>query len=73
MRLALFSGVTIAALLILWFEWPRMKAKPIKDKAALVSLLLIGWLLTMLDLPNTPGPTTLLEAIFKPFRGLVEK
>lgn len=73
MRLAFFSCVTIAVLLILWFDWPRMKAKPPKDKAAFVTLLLIGWLLSMLDLPNTPGPTTLLEAVFKPFRGLVEK
>ncbi|HTG70739.1 MAG TPA: hypothetical protein VL921_15885 [Candidatus Udaeobacter sp.] len=73
MKLALFTGVTFAALLILWCDWPRMKEKPTKDKAAFVSLLLIGWLLSMLDLPNTPGPITLLEAIFKPFRGLVEK
>ncbi|MEV5028313.1 hypothetical protein [Paenibacillus sp. LPE1-1-1.1] len=73
MRLAFFIGVTIAALLILSFEWPRMKAKPAKDKAALVSLLLIGWVLSMLDLPNMPGPTTLLEVIFYPFRGLIEK
>ncbi|MBY0011228.1 hypothetical protein [Paenibacillus typhae] len=73
MRLALFSGVTIASLLILWLDWPRMKANPAKDKAAFLSLLLVTWLLSMLDLPNTLGPTTFLEAVFKPLRGLLEK
>lgn len=73
MRPAFAIGVTITAMLILWYDWPRMKAKPSKDKAALAALLLIGWLMSLLNLEDTPGPATLLEAIFKPFRGLVEK
>ncbi|MGW9528352.1 hypothetical protein ACWHAM_11445 [Paenibacillus terrae] len=67
-----FCCVTISVLLIIRLEWPKLKVKPIRDKAVFVSLLLLVWILSMLDLPNTPGPTTVLMFIFKPFRGLVE-
>lgn len=73
MRWSFFYGATFAALLISLFEWPKLKQKPKKDKAVFVSLLLIGWLLSILDLPHTPGPTTFLEFVFKPFKGLVEE
>lgn len=73
MRWSFFCGVTIAALLIAWFEWSKLKTRPVWDRAVFVSLLLTVWLLSMLDLPNTPGPTTLLKFIFKPFKGLVEQ
>lgn len=72
MRSSMFWGVTIAVLLIMWVEWSKLKQKPLWDRAVFVSLLLAVWLLSMLDLPHTPGPTTLLQAIFKPFRPLVE-
>ncbi|MCY9666153.1 hypothetical protein M5X11_14450 [Paenibacillus alginolyticus] len=73
MRWSFFCGVTIAVLLICWFEWPKLKQKPKRDKAVFVSLILLVWLLSMLDLPRTPGPTTLLQFIFKPFKGLLEQ
>ncbi|WP_310832138.1 hypothetical protein [Paenibacillus pedocola] len=73
MNLVLFSFVTLAALLILRLEWTKMKAKKTRDKSAFFSLLLIVWLLSILDLSNAPGPLTLFEAIFKPFRGWIEK
>lgn len=67
-----FIGVTIAVLLIVWFEWKKLRSKPAKDKAVFVALLLLVWILSMLDLPKTPGPTTFLLYIFKPFKGLLE-
>ncbi len=73
MRWSFFCGVTITVLLIGWFEWSKLKQKPKRDKAVFVSLLLLVWLLSMLDLPNTSGPTRVLEFIFKPFKGLVEQ
>ena len=72
MKWLLLWGVTISVLLITRFEWPKLKAKPVRDKAVFISLLLLVWILSMLDLPSMPGPTTLLLFIFKPFRGLVE-
>ncbi|MDQ0194278.1 hypothetical protein J2T20_002646 [Paenibacillus wynnii] len=64
--------MTIAILLILWLDWPQIRAKSKRDKVAFITLLLIGWLLSLLDLPNTPGPVLVLKTIFKPFRGWVE-
>lgn len=73
MRWLFFSSVTIAAFLIFWLEWRSLKLKTKNDQVAFVMLLLIVWLLSMLDLPNTPGPTAFLEFIFKPLKGLVEQ
>ncbi|MCR8635040.1 hypothetical protein [Paenibacillus radicis (ex Xue et al. 2023)] len=72
MRWGFFWMVTIAVMLIIWLEWSQLKSKPTKDKLVFISLLLLVWLLSMLDLPNTQGPTTLLRFIFKPFRPLLE-
>ncbi|NOU97274.1 hypothetical protein GC093_29195 [Paenibacillus sp. LMG 31456] len=72
MRWSVFWGVTIAVLLITWYEWKRLKTMPKKDKLVLISLLLLVWFMSMLDLPKTPGPTTFLHFIFKPFRPLLE-
>lgn len=73
MRGSFIFGVTLAVLFIIGLEWRGLKHKLLKEKAAFAALLLLGWLLCMLDLPNTQGPTTLLKLIFKPFKGLVEQ
>lgn len=72
MRWTFFCIVTIAVSLIAWVEWPKLKEKPRRDRVVFTSLLILGWGLSMLDLPNTPGPTTVLEVIFKPLRPLLE-
>ncbi|MEK3868744.1 MULTISPECIES: hypothetical protein [unclassified Paenibacillus] len=72
MRWFFFFVVTISALLIARLEWRKLKEKPVRDKVVFAFLLLLVWVLSMFDLPNTPGPTTALMFIFKPFRGLVE-
>ncbi|MBE1444610.1 hypothetical protein [Paenibacillus sp. OAS669] len=73
MRWSLFWIVTIAILFILGFEWRQVKTKPKKDRLMFLSLLLIGWLLSMLDLPHTPGPSTFLKFVFSPFKGILEE
>ncbi|MBA2939858.1 hypothetical protein HZF08_16215 [Paenibacillus sp. CGMCC 1.16610] len=72
MRWSLFCIVTIAMILISLFEWPKLKQKPKRDKAVFIMLLLTGWVLSMFDLPNTPGPTSIFKIVFKPLRGLIE-
>ncbi|MFD0711598.1 hypothetical protein [Paenibacillus sp. GCM10027626] len=72
MNWRIWISATIIILLIFWFEWPRIKQNPPKDKAAFVVLLLIGWVLSMFDLLHLPGPTTLLNAIFKPLARMLE-
>lgn len=70
--MSLFAFVTCAVLLTVLLDWHLVKKKPLKDKAAFIGLLLAGWLLSMFDLPNTPGPTSLLDIVFKPFMGLLK-
>ncbi|MEK3883997.1 hypothetical protein [Paenibacillus sp. PL2-23] len=66
MRWGKAAGVTLIVLCIIAIEWPRLKDKPVRDKAAFMAILTMGWLLAMLDLPNIQGPTALIEQIFKP-------
>ncbi|MFD1177037.1 hypothetical protein ACFQ3W_12095 [Paenibacillus puldeungensis] len=72
MRAYFFWGVTIAVLLIFRMEWSKLKVMPVRDKVVFISILLAAWILSMLDLPHTPGLTTFLQFAFKPFRGLLE-
>ena len=43
-----------------------------KDKWAFFILLLIGWGLSMLDLPHITGPITWLEILFRPLGKFME-
>ncbi|MFH5183601.1 hypothetical protein ACHHV8_13795 [Paenibacillus sp. TAB 01] len=69
MNWSFFGCVTAAISIIAWFEWPRLKQKPARDRAAFISLLLLGWILSMFDLPHIPGPTNYLQHIYKPLSG----
>lgn len=58
--------------LILLLQWPKMKNSPIKDKLAFISLLLIGWVLSMFDLMHISGPVSWLDTLTKPLTRLLE-
>ena len=73
MRWGAFFCTTIIVALIILYQWPKMKQNPKKDKIAFSILLLIGWVLSMFDLPHMAGPTTWIEALFKPFGQFMEK
>ena len=49
-----------------------MEQNPKKDKSVFIVLLFIGWILSGFDLPHTPGPVTVLEALFEPLRSFIE-
>ncbi|WP_010273335.1 hypothetical protein [Paenibacillus senegalensis] len=72
MRWGLFWWVTLAVVLIFARQWPSVKKKPYWDKVVFVCLTSVVWALSMLDLPHTPGPTTVLQLIFKPLEGLTK-
>lgn len=73
MNRGLFVFVTVAVLLIFWLEWPQLKRKPLRDKIVVITILLLGWFMSWFDLPHVPGPTTVLQKIYKPFRVWLDK
>lgn len=73
MRWGAFLVTTVIVVLIILYQLPRMKQKPKKDKMAFFTLLLIGWILSMFDLPHLGGPTAWIETLFSPFGRFLEK
>lgn len=71
MNWSLGVGMTVAVLLIFLVEWPKLRSQPRKDRYAFVLLLSIGWILSLFDLQNLPGPITFLEMVFRPFSAMM--
>ncbi|WP_028400700.1 hypothetical protein [Ectobacillus panaciterrae] len=69
------AGITVCVVLIVLYEWPKMDRNQKKEKAAFVTLTAMGWLLAILLLffPDMPGPTQMIEKIFKPLGKILEK
>lgn len=73
MKWGAFFATAIVSIIIVLFQWPKMKQTKKKDKAAFIILLLIGLSLSMLNLPYIPGPVKWIEHVFKPFTKILEK
>ncbi|MCQ6561750.1 hypothetical protein [Paenibacillus mendelii] len=75
MKWAAILGITVILVLMAMYEWPKMDKKMKKEKSAFVAITIIGWLLAMLLVffPDMPGPTQLVDAIYKPLGKLLEK
>ncbi|AOH53496.1 hypothetical protein ABE28_003960 [Peribacillus muralis] len=73
MRWAAFFSTAFIVTVIILYEWPKIKRKPAKDKIALISLLLIGLLLSMFNLQEMAGPTSWIEALFRPLGEFMER
>ncbi|MDB5055483.1 MAG: hypothetical protein JWM44_3533 [Bacilli bacterium] len=71
---AVFAIVIIAILMTL-FEWPKINQNQKKEKVAFMIVTGIGCLLAFLLIiyPEMPGPTQLVESIYKPLGKLLEK
>lgn len=74
MKLAIVFGIIIATLLFTLYEWPKIDKSKKNDKWAFIILTMIGLLLSVLLIyfPNMPGPTELVDAIFKPLAKYLE-
>ncbi|MFD2371549.1 hypothetical protein ACFSO0_16605 [Brevibacillus sp. GCM10020057] len=72
MKWGLMISMTALAITMILFEWRRLSKLPKRDKVAFISLVIIAWGLSMFDLQQLPGPTTVLQAIFKPLERLLE-
>ncbi|WP_379967528.1 hypothetical protein [Ectobacillus sp. sgz5001026] len=75
MKWAAIVGIIVLIILITWYEWPKMDRKQKKEKAAFITLMAMGGILAILLLffPDMPGPTQMIETLFKPFGQLLEK
>jgi len=68
-------GITICVVLIVWYEWPKINRNQKEEKVVFVALTAMGWLLAILLLffPDMPGPTQMIEMLFKPLGKMLEK
>jgi hypothetical protein len=71
-RWGTFFGTTLMIVILLSIQWSKIKKYEKKDKWAFFILLLIGWGLSMLDLPHITGPITWLEILFRPLGKFME-
>jgi hypothetical protein len=55
-------------MLIILYEWPKLKKNVRKVKVVFFTLITIGWLLAMLLVlfPTLPGPGQLIDNIYSP-------
>jgi len=65
-------SVTALAITLILFEWPKLRKLPKKDKLVFLALILVAWTLSMFDLANLPGPTSVVHAMFKPLQTIFE-
>lgn len=74
MKWGSFIVITLFVLAMILYEKPRMSQYTAKEKAVFALLLAFGWGLTLLLVlyPEVPGPTQLVEAVFKPFGKLLK-
>ncbi len=75
MKWGMFAGNIIIVILIVLFEWQKMKSNQKKEKAALVTLSVLGLLLAQLLVffPDLPGPTQFIDSLFRPLGKLLEE
>lgn len=61
-------GITALLVLIFLYEWPKLKKSIRKVQVVFFTLITIGWVLAILLVlfPNMPGPSQLIDFIFKP-------
>ncbi|MCM3114249.1 hypothetical protein M3610_02940 [Neobacillus sp. MER 74] len=74
MRWGPLFGSTFIVLCMTLFQWKKLNRNQKKEKAAFVSLTILGWLLMNLlfTFPNIPGPTEMIDSIYKPLGNLLE-
>lgn len=74
MKWVTILGVTVCIFLFTLYEWPKMEKNQKKEKVTFGILTILGWLLAILLLffPDIPGPTQMINSLFKPLSHLLE-
>ncbi|GGJ99369.1 hypothetical protein GCM10007063_22130 [Lentibacillus kapialis] len=75
MKWAMVLGIVVIAVLITLYEWPKMNKNQKKERKAFAVLTMGSVVLAVLLVyfPDMPGPTQLVDSLFKPFGKLLEK
>ncbi|WP_027087655.1 hypothetical protein [Cohnella panacarvi] len=73
MNIGMFAVTTVAAAVIVRLEWNNVKQMSAKDKTVFFAVIVSGWVMTGLNLPQLPGLHTIFGIMFKPFRPLLEQ
>ncbi len=68
MKLAALIGILIVTLLFTLYTWPKLNKDQRKEKRAFIVLTVMAVFLavTLLYFPKLPGPTELIDWIFRP-------
>ncbi|WP_227938968.1 hypothetical protein [Alkalihalobacillus deserti] len=74
MKGLIILGITIVIVLMFLYEWPKINQTQKKEKYTFVVLSAMSWILAVLLLffPEMPGPTELVDQIFKPLGKMLE-
>lgn len=69
MKWLLLAGVSFIVFLVTVYEWPKMSPQMKKEKIVFVSLLALGWCLSIsiIFFPDIPSLNDIVEFIYKPF------
>ncbi|MCJ8008317.1 hypothetical protein ACFFF5_16395 [Lederbergia wuyishanensis] len=68
-RWGVFFLVAGLIVVIILFQWPKIKQAPKKDKWALFILFFIAWGLSLFNLQYIEGPNSILEKLLDPTFG----
>jgi multisubunit Na+/H+ antiporter MnhB subunit len=74
MRMVPLFFSTVIIIFMFLFQWPKININQKKEKAAFITLTILGWLLInfLFIFPNTPGPTEFIDFMYKPLGRLLE-
>lgn len=75
MKAGFMLGTLVLAALIFLYEWPRINRTQKKEKVVFIVLLSLGTILAMVLIwnPDLPGPTQMIDYIYKPLGRMMEK
>jgi multisubunit Na+/H+ antiporter MnhB subunit len=75
MKAGFMLGTLVLAALIFLYEWPRINRTQKKEKVVFIVLLSLGTILAMVLIwnPDLPGPTQMIDYIYKPLGRMLEK
>jgi multisubunit Na+/H+ antiporter MnhB subunit len=75
MKTGLILGTLVLAALIFLYEWPRINRTQKKEKVVFIVLLSLGTILAIVLIlnPDLPGPTQMIDYIYKPLGRMLEK